>query len=1169
MDKKTLKLIRNIIITSALALILAALIIGNCFCYLYSGFITSHLCPATEIVDTTKVEEANAAGEDVIQAICDEGITLLKNENDVLPLKVPDGGKYKVNLFGLGSTDLFGDNDKNGGFFFTGSGSGGGSVRNKKVTLQDGLAQYGFEYNEELLNAYKTNGDNFEEGWYTSDQSVLAAAKTFSDTAIVTIARMTGENQGTDQELTADTSYQSPTFVNRYHDRDVDGRNAVQLSLKEEAMLRYVGDNFEKVIVLINSGNTMELPALASDKIDAVLYVSHPGQSGTKAIGRILAGKVNPSGHLVDTFVYDTKKDPVWANVTRLDDGYGLQIAYAEGIYVGYRWYETADAEGYFDNVDNDYGKGYDGIVQWPFGHGLSYTSFEWKVKQTEWVVDGESVIPEKDAAFTDKATTVNITVEVTNTGSVAGKDVVQVYYTAPYTKGGIEKSYVNLVGFAKTDLIPAGETDEVTISFDLYDMASYDCYDKNANGFTGYELDPGEYHIKLMNNSHDINPCEGADIVFRVENEGTQTEPIGFQWLFDPDNKRGIVVNRFTGDDAEMGWPIDGSGSTKDSPIVYLSRADFVSTFPNERTPSRTVGANLLRNAQGYYQGYDDDKNLVAPQLDNHESSLYLFTKEDGSKASLAELNRETGSIIPNEELIMELGADYDSPKWTQLLSQLTMDEVDRLVSCAGFAFLATESIGSMIMLSHDGPSGFNRSMVSFGTPDTFNCYPANNLVAMTWNSDLARQEGAAIGVEAQATGESGIYAPTVNLHRSPYHTRNFESYSEDPLISGTMGGSYVRGAQTHGMMCSVKHFALSELGTNPAGVNAWLSEQTLRELYCKSFEIAVKDGGANFIMSTFGNIGGIMCKFSYQLLTGILRQEWGFKGSVITDSDGSGNSNSRALTRAGNDLRLCNSTQMRSGFNADDKADVYCGVQSVKNAMYSYCNTYYLTKTYNPTTEFSVVTREQPFIWWIPTLIAIDVLVAAGMVVAMLFLWKKKKRKAPDPASSEDDVGTECAAEKSDNVSCETVNISTGPGEGSCSYEQTDIPAVAAQSDPAVESSQKDENADGAEQTETVRDESAVASDGETARQNKPEPKKKRNRRDSAKQSEMQKEFRELNDKIDALNAEINELRKPKSKAKKRSPNAPAKPTKTQKELQELRAEIAELKNRLDGDK
>ncbi len=1013
------KLVLRIILTAVCALFAIALIVGDTIAYSHHGEITSHLSPATEIVDETKVEEANAAGEEVVQQLAAEGITLLKN-NGTLPLSMPeDDTGYPINLFGVGATK----------YFYSGIGSGASGPRQGKgVNMQQALTQAGFVLNDDLIKAYSSG--NLDVSAYDDPDEVLRNAKTFSKTALVAISRQTGENQQ-QTELTTDTTEPIGGISSGYYDTDADGRNPVQLSLKEEAMLDWVCANFENVIVTLNVGNTMETGYMDRDEVDALLHISHPGQSGAMQLANILTGKTNPSGHLSDTFAYNTKADPTWANVIAKSKN-GWQINYAEDIYFGYKWYETAFAEGVKLTVNDgekdvqlDFSTedGYKKIVQYPFGYGLSYTTFDWEVRGMEWVVD-DSVSPASSGdTLADRDTTIRVTVRVTNTGDVPGKDAVQLYYSAPYTDGGIEKAAVNLTAFAKTGMLypegyvppeedssddentattssETGGTDEetpeepsypnyedVVLEFDVYDMASYDCYDDNGNGFTGWELDPGEYKLLVKDDAHNMRG--NMELTVKVPNTGSAAAPMGFQFLFDPDTRTGIVYNRFTGSSAEAGVPIDGNGNGEE--ITYMSRADFAGTFPRATTPARVSGADITING-GYYTGWDTRTDLVKPQLNNTSSNLLLFTLEGGGKPTKEDLRRESGNtIVINEELVMKLGADYDAPEWTQLLSQLSIEEIDYYVTSGGYGTQECVSIGKPLFLVHDGPSGFNRGMTQFGSPQIYTNFPVENLVAMTWNTDLARQQGSAIGVEAQATGEAGIYAPTVNLHRHAYNTRNFEAYSEDGVLSGYMGGAMIYGARTHGAQTSLKHFVLSEPGKNPSNYNTWLTEQNLRENYLKAFEIAVKTGGANFVMTAFNNVGGVKCAYSYQLLNGVLRQEWGFKGSVVTDY-GVGNADS--LIRAGNDLKL-NPNTGTTGLSEDNVADVYCGVQAVKNDLYTFCNTYYSAKTYNPSMTYTMVSRDQPFIWWIPTLIGINIVIFGIAIFLILWMWLPRKRK------------------------------------------------------------------------------------------------------------------------------------------------------------------------------
>lgn len=994
-------LLRKVIILPCMAVILAGLAVGNYECYIHENEITSQLVPAKITYDNSKLSEAQMAAGNVVDQIAQEGMTLMKNDG-TLPLEIDEDDEdgYPINLFGIGSTDA------ENGFYLFGGGSGSVTLYDKdKVTLQQGIEQAGFEVNTSLLNFFKEEGENPKESWWEKEQNILKSAKAFSDTAVVTISRFTGENCDADENTTDQTSYSfSKPYQASYNDNDLDGRNFCQLSLREEAMLKWVSNNFDEVIVLINSGNMMELGFLDNPKINAILYTSYPGKSGTKAIGDILAGKVNPSGHLTDTFVYDTKSDPTWANVIAKKDN-GTQIHYVEDIYTGYRWYETADKEGYFNSI----GKNYNEVVFRPFGYGLYYTTFEWNFKNISFK-NGDTIIPAINGDnVKDKDTKILIQVEVKNTGLVAGKDVVQLYYTAPYTKGGIEKAYVNLVAFEKTEMLyPLSQSSEdkpnsqiLSLEFSLYDMASYDAYDKNKNNFTGYELEKGEYQLKLQNNAHELNKCENSTIKINLTND--------LKWDEDP-NTNGTIKNRFTGSTAENNIPIDGNNNGEK--ITYLSRADFLSTFPKTTTPNRTSGADSTKDGT-YVTDEEYYKDITMPTLNSTETNLLLYTLENGEKASTNDLSGYTNNkIIPNEELILKLGENYDAPEWEQLLNQLSYIEIVDIVARCSCGTSPAESIGKPRTRVFDGPQGINNSTLSPEQLADVTAFPAETLVGMTFNKELARLEGAAMATEASLTGTIGIYAPAVDLHRHAYNGRNYEQYSEDPYLCGIMGGKMATGAITHGCQVSIKHFVCSQPGRNPRDYNTWLTEQNLRENYLKPFEIAIKESKANFLMTSFNNIGGVRCAYSYQLLNGVLREEWGFKGSIITDYDVNSASRTTAnLIRSGNDLRFQGSVANRAELDKNNAVDVYLARQSVKRDLWSFCNTYYRTKNYDPNYTSTNVIVTQPFVWWIMVVIMIDVIIIGGIGVGIFFLFKPKKKALVN------NIETDSSQEKSEH--------------------------------------------------------------------------------------------------------------------------------------------------------
>ncbi len=940
------------------------------------------------------------ASDIVIQKVAEEGITLLKN-NGALPLDFSDleeDEPYNVNLFGVGSTD----SDVNG-FYVFGGGSGTVSLaKEKTIYPKNALENNGFRINENLYNFFKTKQANPTVDWWNGSSaktSYLNYAAQFSSTAIIAVSRFTGENKG-DRMNYADTCEQSGVYPWKitYRDSDNDGRNFCQLSLKEEAMIKYCAENFENVIVIINSGNVMELGLLDElDGVDAIMYVPYTGQSGANAIGKILKGEVSPSGKTTDTFAYSsTEYNPSAQDLFYFETNGAKQIAYTEDIYIGYKWYETADKEGFFTAK----GTTYDKVVQYPFGYGLSYTNFEWTLKGVALRKKGEETASafNKGETITDKNDTMVVTVEVKNVGRVAGKEVVQLYSSAPYTEGKIEKPYIALTDFAKTGtLYPSFEAGEgkpnsetLTLEFSLYDIASYDCYDKNGNGFKGYELDGGEYTLSLRSNAHEVNACENAEFTFKIGADG---------FKFDKDPTTGYTVeNRFTGETAEAGVPIDGSNDT-DEKITYLSRADFAGTFPTRSFTLRSKGYDVTKyNGIGVY--LDDSvtyKDLIMPTF-NAERKLFLYTREDGSAPTLSDLEGKGQSVVPNEQLIMKLGKDYDAEEWAQLLSQLSVLEVKDIVTRHGMYIAAAEGIGKQLDRLNDGPAGINNSTLSFDQLEGVSAFPCEALAGMTWNKSLLREMGAAMGAETSKLAITGLYAPAIDVHRHQYNGRNFEQFGEDGVLVGKLGAEETYGMTTHGIQVSIKHFVISTPGANPTDYNSWITEQNLRESYLRTFERTVKEAGANFLMTSFNNIGGVQCALSYSLNTEILRNEWGFKGTVVTDYNvhTENGKTSASLIRAGNDLRFSGNEPNRKELDENNAVDMALAVRAVKNTIYTFCNTYYRTKTYDPSFTKTSYTTIPVFNWWIPSLIALNVLIAAAVGIMVFFTFLSKKGRS-----------------------------------------------------------------------------------------------------------------------------------------------------------------------------
>ena len=902
--------------------------------------------------------DALANSDLTVREAAEESMVLLKND-DLLPIK----DLKKVNLFGYGSTDA--------GFLLTGGGSGGTSITDEKavkIDLTDSFADAGIEYNKNLIKAYE-NFSTFDADWRSTGSTganaveslinppaafytdpLMQDALNFSDVAVVTLSRWGAENGGT-SELVSIGGYTDGTFL--------------ELTAEETAMFDALQTKGFRSIVLLNTCNNLELGFIEKySTIKACIYVGIPGQSGAAAIAKIINGTVNPSGRISDTLPYDHQtNNPVYVNAVANNGN----IAYQEGIYFGYKWYETADAEGYFDTVTTEYGTGYDGVVQYPFGYGLSYTTFSWeKLSSPTAIGDGENVVK----------------IKVTNTGATAGKDVVQLYGHAPYTAGGIEKAERVLLDFIKTPtLYPASEADathpnscEVQLKFTSYDLASYDEYDKNNNGFKGYELEKGSYVFSAMRNSHDKT---GA-VEFGLELPSSRT------FKTDPVTGKD-VENRFTGEKAYANCPIDAG-------VTYLSRKDKFSNYPTARA---TINAPNAGTAAGYvYDGYNG-KDVSSYE---YGSDLGLFIVQSVSgEGENATYSRPTKEMLGGDDssvklqfnsTVMELLADYDSELWDIFLDQMTKDEIKGLIGRGGFQTIAVYSVGKPRCTDKDGPAGFNNNVAQPGRSSVYTLLPDEALIGCSFNKFVAYSIGRSQAIEGNEYNISGWYGPGVNLHRSVYNSRNYEYYSEDATLSGKLAASVVKGAKDNHLYCYVKHFAVSEAGQNPVGVKTWLNEQALRENYLKAFEIAVKEGGANGIMSAFNNVGAVTAGYNHALLTDILRTEWGFKGSVITDwFTGSGYmSNYKAGVIAGNDLWLCGTGDNPANLDLNDPAQAYAARRSAKNILYTFIATNATNKEMNVRTEEHSVLVD--IIW-----IGINVLLGAGIALCVLFMFLPKK--------------------------------------------------------------------------------------------------------------------------------------------------------------------------------
>lgn len=1057
MGKK--KIIKRTICLSVIALLSVALIIGNILCTNYFDIITEyfHGSGMSDFFESKEMQNALAVSDELVREIEAEGVVLLRNEerNGKKTLPLENDELKKVNLFGWASSDAGWINGSDGSV-----NGNSGTNKGKAQKLTKAFLDAGIEYNTELMNMYtefrakrsdkrglylQASPQTFfmliepTENYYNAagvnGKTILQNAKDFSSTAIVVISRLGGE--GCDlppwQSKTMDGKAvdEAGPFTYDYE------RTYLDISTEEEKMLQLAKSVSEKVIVIINNCNNMNLSFLEDYDVDAAISVGGTGQSGVHVIPKILSGEINPSGKTAATQPYDLKYDAAFWNSGRMGGENGYQV-YQEGIYVGYKWYETADAEGFWDDYqralpDGSVIRGYNAVVQYPFGYGLSYTDFKWEI------VDVSPAAGSLITAETDKIT---VKVRVTNVGNVPGKDIVQLYYTPPYTKGGIEKSAKNLVAFAKSaELKPASLTEEgipesqvLELSFTPYEMASYDCYDKNHNRFVGYEIESGEHRFGISTNAHDYADCVGAEWSYNVR--GTiklKTDPVSGN----------VVTNRFTNYEtvaknengvfvtidhkAYANCALDGSDADQ-TDVTYLTRANFKGTFP-QKTAERRSGSKVTA-AESYLP---EIKTVTTAPKQGENNGLLLVTAENGSKLTASQLHDGSIAYKINEELLLDIGLDYDSPTWDKLLNQMTKDELLKLVRKGNYANQEVESIGKPILYDSDGPAGLNRHTISSGMDRTnWTMFAMPSVMAQSWNTRLSYAFGLAVANEAIASGNKGWYAPGANMQRSFFCGRNSEYYSEDAFLSGKMAAESCRGSINNGMYAYVKHFALNETETNRKQLKTWVSEQALREIYLRPFEIAVKEGNANGIMVSMNYVGGVWSGANRAMTQEVLREEWGFRGSVVTDTYQKSYNNLTQAVIGGVDLMLGDCTQTIDMDNPTYLAEMR---ESAKNIIYAWANAYAISKNHDASEDIftvnvdNIVAVEKPYPYWFLGVIALDVLVAVGFIIWIFFLFKKKK----SPVTTD---GNGAPFDDSADYTAATTSVVAAQGQG----EQTD---------------------------------------------------------------------------------------------------------------------------------
>lgn len=850
---------------AAIAMLLAVVICVSMICFGPMATLIGLATGSGTISNETNEEAAGVAEE-----IMEDGIVLLKNES-LLPLNETK----KLNIFGWESINPA----------YGGAGSGGINGLYDIVSLNQGLENAGFSINQELVDFYNNYGaDNPEmsiqkQSWTlpeppvdTYSDKLIKNAIDYSDVAVVVLSRKAGEGHN---DIPMDVSKAAYDNNSDEYDDFPEGEHYLQLSQTERDMVDMVCSNFNNVIVIYNGANQFELGFTNEyPQIKSVVWCPGTGNVGFNALGKVFSGEVNPSGKTPDTFVYDMTTAPWWNNAEKTEytnladmtvEGMNAGTAqvyapaftnYVEDIYVGYKYYETAAQEGAID---------YDKTVQYPFGYGLSYTEFEQKMGELE----------EKDGQ-------ISVDVEVTNTGDEAGKDVVEVYYNPPYTNGGIEKSSTNLIEFEKTNLLQPGESQTVTVTFSIEDMASYD-----ENNAKAYVLEKGDYVISINSDSHTVldqkTYTADDDVVYKEENK------------------------RVSDDTAATNVFEDAKGD-----VTYLSRADHFANY--EEATKAPASAEL---GEPYVSEYHLNKNF--------DKTTYLNDKD-----KMPTTGADNGLTLADMR-----DADYDDPRWEKLLDQLTVDEMSNMIAMAGYQTAAMDSVGKVGTLDFDGPAAINNNFTGVGSIG----FPIEVVIASTWNKNLAQTWGECMGKISQEMGAEGWYAPGMNTHRTAFGARNYEYFSEDGVLSGNMGAKAVEGARKYGVYSYIKHFAMYE--GNAKMVSVWSNEQAIREIYLKPFEISVKQGGANAVMVSWSFLGDKWTGESSNLMKTVLRDEWGFRGMALTDffrNNGHGFMNADAALANGVDAMLSTfNGEENNVANPEHPTSVLQMRNACKNVMYT----------------------------------------------------------------------------------------------------------------------------------------------------------------------------------------------------------------------------------------
>ena len=896
-------------------------------------------------------KETSDKATELAQAIAEEGIVLVENDANTLPLSAG----AKLNVFGWASTNpILG-------------GAGSGALNNAYATIDilQSLSHAGIETNTELTKFYTDyKADRPEVGMWAQDwtlpepnvslytDELISNAKSYSDTAMIVISRSGGEGadlpndmvgmiNGTYQDGTTYTAGVYDDTLNAGNDWDA-GDHYLQLTNREEEMINLVCQNFDKVILVYNGANAFEMGFVEDHpQIKSVLWAAGMGHVGMEALGEIVAGTVNPSGKLIDTYVYDMEKTPWWNNFgdfnyTNMDEFAYIStsfmtgaesradvsfINYVEGIYVGYKFYETAAVEGLID---------YDATVQYPFGYGLSYTSFTQEM-----------------GPITASNGQISFDVTVTNTGSVAGKDVVQVYFNPPYTNGGIEKATANLIEFAKTDLLQPGASQTITISFDEQFLASYDYQHAKA-----YVLDAGDYEISINADAHTKIASEVYSVGTTITYDGTNnrsTDKITATNVFD----------------------------YAEGDITYLSRKDGFANYDEATKAPESYEMSAAAKADFY-----NISNYLTPEATAKD--------EDPNAAAV------TTGAVTTLKLADLRGVSADDAKWDELLNSMSLDDMNSLISLGGYQTNSVDSIGKVRTNDCDGPASINNNFTGVGSLG----FPVGVTIAATFNKDLAYSFGDYIGKMADEMDVSGWYAPAMNIHRTAFAGRNFEYYSEDSILSGFIALNAAKGSWDNGVYAYIKHFAMNDQEGNRCDMLCtWSNEQAIREIYLRPFEMCVKNVDQTAVMSSFNYIGNRWAGGSSALLQTVLRDEWGFDGFVLTDYFGVyGYMSSDQAIRNGTDCMLVNyPTQTNNVQFRDTNGAQQAMRTATKNILYTVVNSRaYAPENLNPGMAS-----------WKVIMIVCDVVFAALMICLMYIFIKnfgKNKAKEAEAARAQE---------------------------------------------------------------------------------------------------------------------------------------------------------------------